>query len=73
MIDQLLDLYGEEEHEGNGVVVRYFSKWSIRRMERDFGRRAAGRLSDWFDVYKVMTLDGLIITTGHRTRRIHRK
>lgn len=73
MVDQLLDLYGEEEHDGRGAIVLYLSKASIRHMERDFGRRPVARLSEWHDAYKVKTTDGQTITVGHRTRRLWRK
>lgn len=73
MMDQMLDLYGQEEHDGHGAVILYLSKDSIRHMERDLGRRPVSRLAEWFDAYKVKTLDGLTITVGHRTRRLWRK
>lgn len=37
MVDQLLDLYGQEEHDGHGTITLYLSKTSIRNMERDLG------------------------------------
>ena len=73
MVDQLLDLYGEEEHDGRGAVIRYLSKASIRTMERELGRRPVARLAEWFDAYKVQSTDGLTITVGHRTHRVWRK
>lgn len=73
MIDQFLDLYGQEEYDGRGAVVLYLSKASIRHMERDFGRRPVSRLKEWLGAYKVKTTDGQTITTGHRTKRIWRK
>jgi hypothetical protein len=73
MVDQLLDLYGQEEHDGRGGVVLYLSKHSIRSMERDLGRRPVSRLAEWFDAYKVKTTDGRTITVGHRTHRVWRK
>ncbi len=73
MIHQLLDLYGEEEHDGRGGVIRYFSKESINQMERDLGRRIVSRLSEWMDAYKVDSTDGKPITCGYRYRKIRRK
>ena len=73
MVDQLLDLYGQEEYDGRGGVVLYLSKHSIRSMERDLGRRPVSRLAEWFDAYKVKTTDGQTITVGHRTHRVRRK
>lgn len=73
MVDQLLDLYGQEEHDGHGAVTLYLNKNSIRNIERDFGRRPVSRLAEWFDAYKVKSLDGHTITVGHRTCRLWRK
>ncbi len=73
MIEQLLDLYGQEEHDGHGTVTLYLSKKSIRRMEQEFGRCVVSRLSPWLDAYKVQGADGKTITVGHRTRHIKRK
>jgi hypothetical protein len=73
MIDQLLDLYGQEEHDGHGAVTIYLSKESIKHMRRDFGSRPVSRLAEWFDAFKVQSTDGHTITIGHRTRRLWRK
>jgi len=73
MVDELLDRYGQEQHDGHGAILIFLSKDSIRRMERDFGRRPVARLSEWLDAYKVRSTDGSTITVGHRTRRIWRK
>ena len=73
LVEQLLDLYGQEEHDGHGAIILYLNKVSIRNMERDFGRRPVSRLAEWFDAYKVKSTDGQTITTGHRTRRVWRK
>ncbi|MFL9951119.1 hypothetical protein PQR68_34535 [Paraburkholderia agricolaris] len=50
MVDQLLDLYGREEHDRHGAVVVYLNKDSIRSM-RDLGRRPVSRLAEWFNAY----------------------
>lgn len=73
LVDHLLDLYGQEEHDGHGAVVRYLSKSSIRAMEQAMGRRLVARMAEWLDAYKVMTTDGTTIILGHRTQRIWRK
>ncbi|NDH64520.1 MAG: hypothetical protein EBY18_23405 [Alphaproteobacteria bacterium] len=73
LMDELLDRYGHEQHDGHGAVILFLDKQSIRSMERDLGRRPVARLAEWLDVYKVRTSDGQTITIGHRTRRIWRK
>ena len=73
LVCQLLDLYGQEEHDGHGSVILYLNKASIRNMERDLGSRPVARLSEWLNAYKVQSSDGSIIMIGHRNRRIRRK
>lgn len=73
LIDQLLDLYGQEQHDGHGGVILYMDKNSIRRMERDMGREPVRQLSRWQHAYKVKSsTDGCTITVGYRIKRIRR-
>ena len=74
LVDQWLDQFGEETYDGNGGVTRYFSRASIRNMERAFGRAPLHKLAGYLDAYKVeSSRGGNIITIGHRFRRINRK
>ena len=74
LIEQWLDEFGEEEYDDRGGVVRYFSRRSIRTMERAFGSAPVRRMSEYLDAYKVESShDGTIITVGHRCRRLRRK
>jgi hypothetical protein len=73
MIEQLLDLYGQEEHDGRGAITLYLNKNSIRNMKRDLGHRVVSRLAEWLDAFKIKSTDGQTITVGHRTRRLWRK
>lgn len=73
IVDKLLDLYGQEEYDGHGTVIRYLNERSIRSMERDLDRRPVSRLAEWFYAYKVKSTDAPTITVGHRTRRLWRK
>lgn len=73
LVDELLDRYGREQHDGRGCVVVYLDKRSIRAMERDLGRRPVALLSTYRNCYKVRSCeDGRTITTGHRFKRIPR-
>ena len=73
LIDQWLDEYGEEQYDGHGGVIRYFSHRSIRAMEQGFGRKPVRRLSEYLDVYKVESShDGQTITVGHKFKRFYR-
>ena len=70
----LLD-YGEETFDGHGGVVRYFTRRSIRRLERECGAAPIRRLSEYLRCYLVQSNDvGSVITIGkrHPGRRIRR-
>ncbi len=71
LIDELLDLYGREQHDGHGGVVLFFDKQSVRAMERDMGRKPVSRLAEWLRAYKVVTSSFEdTITTGKLFRRV---
>ncbi|SFO21628.1 hypothetical protein SAMN05216386_2968 [Nitrosospira briensis] len=74
LVEQWLNQFGEEKHDGHGGVLRYFSRASIRAMERAFGRAPVRKMSEYLDAYKVESShDGDVLTIGHRTKRIKRR
>jgi len=74
LIVQWLDAYGDEIYDGKGACVVYFSRKSIRDLERAFGRSPVRKLSEWLDVYKVEdSATSQVITVGHRYNRLKRK
>lgn len=73
LILQWLDQYGEEQYDGHGAIIRFFSRSSRRAMERDFGSNPVRKMSEFLNIYKVETQQGDVITTGHLTKRIKRK
>lgn len=74
LVELWLDEYGEEEYDGHGGIVRYFSRNSIRRMERNFGCKPVRRMAEYLNAYKVESAhDGYTITLGHRVKRIKRR
>ncbi|MDT8413683.1 MAG: hypothetical protein RQ875_14565 [Vicingaceae bacterium] len=73
LILQWLDLYGEEQYDGRGATIRYFSRSSQKAMEKDFGRSPIKKLSEFLNAYKIESHDGTVITAGHLTKRINRK
>ena len=74
MVDLWLSQDGEEEYDGHGGILRYFSHASRRALEREVGRGPLGKLNEYLDAYKVeSSRDGSTITVGHRTKRIKRK
>ena len=73
LVMQWLDQFGEECYDGHGAIIRYFSRTSRREMEREFGSDLVSKLKQYFKVYKVENHDGVVITTGHLTKRINRR
>lgn len=73
LIMQWLDQFGEEQYDGHGAIIRYFTRTSRRAMEREFGCNPVKKMSEFLNIYKVESQDGTVITTGHLTKRIKRK
>ena len=74
LIDQWLSQFGEEEYDGRGGILRFFSHASRRALEREVGRAPVRKMHDYLEAYKVeSSYDGSTITVGHRTKRIDRK
>lgn len=64
--------YGDEEFDGHGGVVRYFSKQCIRKLERELGRESIKRMSEFLRCYLVQSSkDGVVITVGKRYQNEH--
>lgn len=70
LMDELLDRYGNEQHDHHGAIVVFFDKDSRRLMERELGKQAVACFSRWMNAYKVRSTDGRTVTVGFRTRRI---
>lgn len=67
----LLD-YGERNFDGHGGVIRYFSHRGVRKMERELGRAAVKRMSEFLRCYLVESSnDGAVITVGKRYPNKH--
>ena len=72
LIQQWLLDYGEENFNERGMIIRFFTSKSIRRMERDFGREPLRRLSEYLRCYLVESAhDGSVITVGKRHNNTH--
>jgi hypothetical protein len=66
--------YGKCNYDGHGVMIRYFNKESIKRMEKAFGKEPIRRMSEFLRCYLVQSVDGAIVTIGkrHQNSRINR-
>ena len=74
VVFEWLEQYGEEQFDGRGGVVMYFSRNSRRRMEMRFGRRFVAENRKYLNHYMVESArDGAVITTGVRSKRIRRR
>lgn len=74
LIDQWLDQFGETDYDGQGGIRFFFSKASIKKMEKVCGHSAVKLLSKFLHVYKVISVETQqVITIGYLTKRINRR
>ena len=70
VLDCLLE-FGKASHDRRGGEVLYFDKRAKQRCLTVMGKEMYRRLDGHFDVYAVRSLDGALVTVGHRHRRMH--
>jgi len=63
--------FGKASHDRRGGEVLYFDKRAKQRCLTVMGKEMYRRLDGHFDVYAVRSLDGALVTVGHRHRRMH--
>jgi hypothetical protein len=74
LIVDWLEQFGEESFDGHGCIRRYFSKASVRAMEREFGRQPVSKMDQYLRAYSIeSTASGKIVTIGYRQTRIRRR
>jgi len=74
LIDQWLDEFGDQEYDGRGAVRVFFSRRSIRRMERTFGRLPVRKMAHLLNAYRIeSSRDGRTITYARMTKRMRRR
>lgn len=73
IVIEWLEEYGAEMHDGRGAIKRFFDHRSRKRLARIVGTGVVNRLNDYLDTFLVQTVDGTIITVGHRTKRVRRR
>ena len=61
--------YGQTEHDHRGGTIYYFSKAASRRARSPALQRV---LEEGRKVYVVVSADQVVVTVGHRTKRIRR-
>jgi hypothetical protein len=70
VIDWLF-VYGQVDHMGGGSKLFYFNKHSRWAIENELGAENLKGYSKCLNAYMVCA-DGMVITVGHRFRRITR-
>lgn len=72
VVSDWLIAYGDEEFDGRGGVVRYFSATGIRQLEDGVGAKLVKEKSEYLRCYLVQANDtGAIITIGKRHAKKH--
>lgn len=66
----LLEQYGETERS-RGSDTLFFSKASRTRIARDLGKEFR-HIERWMKAYAVVADSGVVVTAGHRFKRIFR-
>ena len=70
-IDYVLT-YGRVSHDHRGSRIIWLDKRSKARIGQKEGRRVLRELDKHLNAYVVLDSDGLVVTVGHRYRRIIR-
>ena len=70
-IDYVL-AYGRVSHDHHGACVVWLDKRSRARIWQEEGRQVIRKLDKHLNAYAVMDPDGMVLTVGHRYRRIWR-
>jgi hypothetical protein len=71
VVDRWLDEFGEQQHDGHGGIRVYFSRRSVRAMERALGSHFIRQNGKYLNAYRVESaMDGCVITAGWRTCKI---
>lgn len=65
-----LHQFGRAVHDHRGARVLVFDHAARRRIRRALGRDGYLRLEKHMNAYAVVSLDGRVITVGHRQRRL---
>ena len=71
LLDWLI-AYGVRAPAGDGCECIYFDKQGHRRLQRDLGAWAYGRLEPKLDTYAIIGRDGMVVTAGYRVKRVNR-
>lgn len=63
--------YGRKVHDHRGGQLVFFDHHARDRLRRTRGAEVFKKLEPKLDTYAVLTEDGVVLTVGHRTKRIN--
>jgi hypothetical protein len=64
--------FGKSMHDNRGGEILYFDKRAKKRCLTTLGKEAYRKLDGCFNVYAVRSLNGSLLTIGHRFKRLPR-
>lgn len=64
--------WGRKAYDHRGSVIHYFDKASRFKLRKHIGQIRAKEFENQLDAYAVISIDGQVITVGHRFKRINR-
>ena len=65
-----LTQFGATEYDHQGAEIRFFDRRSRQQLARYAGKVVVERLAGLLDAYAVVSSDGIIVSVGHRYKRI---
>lgn len=71
MLDCLLS-FGKKVHDHHGAEILFFDHQARNQIRRTYSEHDFKRLESKLDTYAVIGSDGVVLTVGHRTKRINR-
>ena len=69
VLDCLLQ-FGKASYDNRGGEILYFDKRAKQRCLAAMGNEVYRKLDGHFGVYAVRALDGVLLTIGHRSKRL---
>ena len=71
VLDCLLT-FGKKVHDHHGAEILFFDHQARNQIRRTYGEHYFKHLESKLDTYAVIGSDGVVLTVGHRTKRINR-
>lgn len=72
VVIEALRKYGRMTHDHCGAAVVYFDRRARQRLAKILPHKEFARIESRLNVYAVVAKGGLVVTFGHRGRRIRR-